>query len=121
VLIQGLVKGLSFEDLLELRAPRPTLLTFVSRDEYLSLQGAREAFDEAKRCYRALGKEDELQMVEDDSRHWLTTKTRLAIYAFLLKHFGMPGNAEEELVELPSADDLTVTPPARYLLPSEVE
>lgn len=110
VMIQGLVKGLSFEDLLELRAPRPTLLTFVSRDQYLSLQGAREAFEEAKKCYRAFGMEDALQMVEDDSRHWLTDKIRLAIYSFFLKQFGIPGNAEEEMVELPTADDLTVTP-----------
>ena len=110
VMIRGLVKGLSFEDLLEIRSPRPTLLTFVSRDQYLSLQGAREAFEEAKKSYRAFGKEDNLQMVEDDSRHWLTSKIRLAIYGFFLKHFGIPGNAAEEMPELPSNDDLTVTP-----------
>ena len=39
--IHGLKKGITVEDLLEVRAPKPTLLTFTSRDEYLSLQGAR--------------------------------------------------------------------------------
>ncbi len=40
---KGLKEGITLEDLLEVRAPKPTLLTFTSRDEYLSLQGAREA------------------------------------------------------------------------------
>jgi len=108
--IHGVAEGITFEDLLEVRAPKPTLLTFVSRDEYLSLQGAREALAEAGQVYEAFGMKDNLQMVEDDSKHWLTPKIRLTIYSFFMKHFNISGNPAEEEVELLSAKELTVTP-----------
>ena len=110
VLIHGLAKGITLEDLLEVRSPRPTLMTFTSRDEYLPLQGAREAFSEAKKIYKAFGKEDNIEFVEDDARHSMTPKIRLAIYAFFQKHFNIPGNHAEEKTDLASAKELTVTP-----------
>ncbi len=110
ILLNGLRKGISFEDLLEVRAPKPTLLTFTSRDEYLSLQGAREAYQEASTAYTALGKADHLQMVEDDSKHWVTPKIREEIYRFFLKHFAMTGDPAEAEVEILPGQDLLVTP-----------
>ncbi len=77
---------------IEVRAPKPTLLTFVSGDEYLSLQGAREAFREALKAYEALGGKDNLELVEDDSKHWMTPKIRTAIYGFFMKHFNLKGS-----------------------------
>lgn len=110
VLMHGLKKGIAFEDLIEVRAPKPTLMTFTSRDEYLSLQGARDAYTEAKRAYTILGAADDLQFVEDDSKHWLTPKIRLAIYSFFMKHFGLEGDASEAQVELIPGKELLVTP-----------
>ena len=49
----GLKEGISVEDLIEVRAPVPTLMTFTSRDEYLSIQGARNIFAEARKVYKA--------------------------------------------------------------------
>ncbi|MEP6595515.1 MAG: alpha/beta hydrolase family protein [Ginsengibacter sp.] len=109
IFIHGLAKGITFEDLLEVRSPKPTLMTFVSRDEYLALQGARDAFREAKKIYTAFGKEDNLQIIEDDSKHSLTPKIRLAMYAFFQKYFNIPGDYTEEKTDLASAKDLTVT------------
>ncbi len=106
----GLVKGITFEDLLEVRAPKPTMLTFVSRDEYLSLQGAREAYAEATPAYELLGKKENLELVEDDSKHWLTPKIRLAIFTFFMKHFNLPGDPSEQDVELLTAEELRITP-----------
>ena len=103
-------EGITFEDLLEVRAPKPTLLTFVSRDEYLCLQGAREAFKEAKKAFEMLGKEDNLVMVEDDSKHWMTPKIRLAIYGFFMKNFNISGDTSELEADIIPRDDLTVTP-----------
>ena len=74
IFVHGLAKGITFEDLLEVRAPKPTLMTFVSRDEYLALQGARDALREAKKIYTTFGKEDNLQIIEDDSKHSLTPR-----------------------------------------------
>jgi len=107
---RGVAEGITFEDLLEVRAPKPTLLTFVSRDEYLSLQGAREAYTEARQAYEVFGRKDNLEMVEDDSKHWLTPKIRLAIYSFFMKHFNISGNPAEEETEILSAKELAVTP-----------
>ena len=85
-------------------------MTFVSRDEYLCLQGAREAYSEAKMAYNAFGREDNLEMVEDDSKHWMTPKIRLAIYAFFMKHFNIPGDPAEVEAEILSQEELKVTP-----------
>jgi dienelactone hydrolase len=110
VLINALPKGITFEDLLEVRSPKPTLMTFTSRDEYLCLQGALDALREAKKAYAAFGKEDNLQLVEDDAKHSLTPKIRLAMYAFFQKHFNLSGSPAEEKTDLPTVEELTVTP-----------
>ena len=49
------------------------------------------------------------EMVEDDFKHWLTPKIRLAIYSFFMKHFGITGDPAEADVELLTADELKVT------------
>jgi len=110
VLINALPKGITFEDLLEVRSPKPTLMTFTSRDEYLCLQGALDALREAKKAYASFGKEDNLQLVEDDAKHSLTPKIRLAMYAFFQKHFNLSGSPAEEKTDLPTVEELTVTP-----------
>jgi dienelactone hydrolase len=102
--------GITLEDLLEVRAPKPTMLTFVSRDEYLCLQGAREAYRETGKAFAALGKPENLKMVEDDSKHWMTHKIREAMYAFLMKHFNIAGDSTEVEAEILTPEELTVTP-----------
>ena len=109
-LIGGLTKGITFEDLIEVRAPKPTLMAFTTRDENMAFQGARDALREAKKIYTAFGKEDNLQLVEDDAKHAMTPKIRLAIYAFFQKHFNISGNPAEEKTDLPTVKELTVTP-----------
>ena len=106
---RGVAEGITLEDLLEVRAPKPTLLTFVSRDQYLSLQGAREAFWEAQKEYEAFGKKDNIELVEDDYKHWLTPKLRLAIYTFFMKQFGVQGDPTEEDVKPLTEEELKVT------------
>ena len=108
-LARELAKGITVADLLEVRAPKPTLLTFTSRDEYLSIQGAYDAYFEAKAAYKVMGKEDNLEMVDDDSRHWVTPRLRMAIYEFFMKHFDIPGEPVEENVELLPYDKLNAT------------
>ena len=109
-LIRGLAKGITFEDLIEVRSPKPTLMAFTTRDENMAFKGARDALREAKKTYAAFGKENNLQLVEDDAKHSMTPKIRLAIYAFFQKHFNMPGNPAEEKTDLPAVKELTVTP-----------
>lgn len=110
VFVHGLVRGITFEDLIEVRAPKPTLMTFTSRDEYLSIQGAREAYQEIRKAYKALGREDNVAFVEDDYKHWMTPPIRAAIYAFFMKHLGVPGDPAETKVETLPVEELKVTP-----------
>src|SRR4030095_9900619 len=108
-LIHSLTNGITFEDLIEVRSPKPTLMTFTTRDENMAFQGARNALNEVKKIYTAFGKENNVQLVEDDAKHALTPKIRLAIYAFFQKHFNIKGNPTEEKTDLPTAKELTVT------------
>ncbi len=109
IFFRGLAEGITFEDLIEVRAPKPTMMTFVTRDQYLSFQGAREAFNEAKKAYAALGAEDKLKLVEDDFQHWMTPKIRLAIFSFFIEHFNLSADPAEEKVVLLTKDELKVT------------
>ncbi|HEY6976041.1 MAG TPA: alpha/beta hydrolase family protein [Chitinophagaceae bacterium] len=109
-LIGGITKGITFEDLIEVRSPKPTLMSFTTRDENMPFQGALDALKEAKKTYAAFGKEDNVQLVEDDAKHAMTPKIRLAMYAFFQKHFNLTGNPAEEKTDLPTKQELTVTP-----------
>ncbi len=108
-LYHSISRGITFEDLLELRAPKPTLMVFTTRD-YLSIQGAREAYREIKRAYKAFGKEENLEMSEDDYKHGFTKKNNEAVYAFFQRHLNLPGSPIEEEVEVLTPEELNVTP-----------
>ncbi len=110
IIPHGIAQGITFEDFIEVRAPKPTLMTFVSRDEYLALQGARDALAEAKRAYKAYGLEDNIQLSEDDSKHTMTRKIRYDIYSFFMKHFDIEGDPSEIEAELFKYDELNITP-----------
>ncbi|MEA1996516.1 MAG: acetylxylan esterase [Gemmatimonadota bacterium] len=106
---RGIAEGITSAELHMLRAPLPTLMVTTTRD-YYSIQGARETFREVKRAYKALGKKENLEMVEDDSEHGNTRKNNEARYAFFQKVLDWPGSPVEE--DLPSLEkeELTVTP-----------
>lgn len=109
ILTGMLAKGLDLGDLVEVRAPRPTLMVTTTRDMF-SMDGARELFDEAKKAYKALGAEASLDKVEDDAGHASTPKNREATYAFFQKHLQNPGSSADEKIPPFSADELKVTP-----------
>lgn len=104
----GIARGIDHADLLEVRAPKPCLLIATSLD-FFSIQGARETYEEVKMAYRALGKEEDMGMSEDDAPHQSTQKNREAMYSFFQKHLNLPGNSADEEVELLSPEELRVT------------
>ncbi len=108
--IAGLANGITFEDLIEVRAPKPTLMGFTSRDEYLTIQSQHAAYAEAIAAYRAFGYEENLKVSEDDSKHWMTFRFRNDLYAFFMKHFNLPGDPSEIEAEIIPAEELKVTP-----------
>jgi hypothetical protein len=83
----GLVNGLDYADLLEVRAPRPALLIATTRD-FFSIQGVTETAEEVKEAYKALGKPDHFSIAQDDAPHASTKANREAMYAFFQNHLG---------------------------------
>lgn len=104
----AVARGLTHADFLEVRAPRPTLIVATTRD-FFSIQGVRETYAEVKKAYAAFGHEDHLLLSEDDYEHGFTGKNRQATYAFFQHFLDLPGDPDDELVEIISAEELNVT------------
>ena len=113
--IGGLANGITLEDLIEVRAPKPTLMTFSSQDEYLTIQSQHAAYAEAIAAYKVFGNEDNLKVSEDDSKHWITFKQRNDIYSFFMKHFNIPGDPSEIEAEIIPGEEIRVTPTGQIL------
>ena len=107
-LYHGIARGIDHADLLEVRAPKPTLVLANTRD-FFSIQGVRETCAEVKKAYKAFGKEENFGMVTDDAPHSFTTKNQEALYAFFQKHLNLPGDPAEEAVEILTEEELTIT------------
>lgn len=105
---KGIQLGLDHADLLQLRAPKPTLMITTTRDIF-SIQGARDTYQETSLAYKAMGKEENLLKVEDNAGHQSTLKNREAMYAFFQRHLDNPGNSEDEEVVIFPVEELFVT------------
>ncbi|MGV3556642.1 alpha/beta hydrolase family protein [Larkinella arboricola] len=108
-LLYGLENGIDIPDYLEVRAPKPTLIVATTMDIF-SIQGARDAYQEARKAYQAYGKAEAMNMVEDDAGHASTAKNREASYAFFQKYLNNPGSPADLDVELFKEQELFVTP-----------
>ena len=108
VFYHGLLNGIDHADLLEINAPKPTLLVTTTRD-YFSIQGARETYREVIKAYKAFGTEENFEMVEDDLEHGYTRKNREAIYSFFQRTLDLPGSPVEEGLEILKPEELQVT------------
>jgi len=108
-LMHSLAEGIDMADLLQVRAPLPTLMVTTTRDIF-SIQGARDAFSESQKAYTALENPKNMLMVEDDAPHASTKKNREVTYAFFQKFLNNPGDPDEENVEPLSKQELLVTP-----------
>ena len=104
----GIKHGITHADLLQVRAPRPLLISSTTRD-YFSIQGAVETYNEVKGAYRAFGREDYVGHVTDDAGHGFHG-TITDIYAFFQDVFDLPGNSAHEEFDGFDPADLQVTP-----------
>ncbi|MDR0348808.1 MAG: acetylxylan esterase [Tannerella sp.] len=109
IFMYSLAKGFDLSDLIEIRAPKPTLMVTTTRDIF-SIQGARDVFKEAKNAYIAFDVPGNLMMVEDDAGHESTKKNREAVHAFFQKFLNNPGDPKDEDIILFDEKDLWVTP-----------
>ncbi|PWJ60017.1 acetyl xylan esterase AXE1 [Dyadobacter jejuensis] len=94
-LLHALKNGLDLADLLEVRAPKPTLIVATTRDMF-SIQGARDSYIEARKAFKAFGKIEHMNMTEDDAGHASTLKNRESTYAFFQKYLNNPGSSKDQ-------------------------
>ncbi|GAA4432545.1 alpha/beta hydrolase family protein [Ravibacter arvi] len=106
--IGSIAKGFDIPDLIEMRAPRPTML-ITTQNDFFSIQGARDVYREAAGAFNALGGKENLTMVEDEAGHASTVKNREAAYAFFQKHLSNPGSPAEVPVRILPEEALYVT------------
>ncbi len=107
-LFNEIQRGIDHADLLEVRAPKPTLMITTTRDMF-SIQGARETAKEVARIYNAYEKSANFRMVTDDAPHESTRKNRESMYAFFQKYLNNPGDSTDMEVAILSAKELQVT------------
>ncbi|MEO6838780.1 MAG: alpha/beta hydrolase family protein, partial [Ginsengibacter sp.] len=105
----GILNGITYADLLEVRAPAPFLIGAGTRD-FFSIQGTRETYAEVKKAYKALGENNNISKVEDDWVHGYTPKLREAVCVFFLKQFNMAGTYHADSVKILNPKILQVTP-----------
>ncbi len=108
-LLSQIASGLDHGDFLLARAPKPTLVVTTTRDMF-SIQGARETVASVRPAFAALGKADNIGMIEDDAPHQSTKLNRERVYAFFMKHLGVSGSAADEDIPPIDAAKLKVTP-----------
>ena len=108
-LIYSIYKGIDMSDLIVARAPKPTLMSVTTRD-FFSIQGAYEAYGEAKTMFTAMQKPDDMRITEDDYGHGSTAINRVATHAFFQEYLNHPGDPKDEEIEFFDEKDLWVTP-----------
>jgi len=104
----GIAKGIDHPDFFHARAPKPSLIISTIND-YFSIQGARETFEEVKKSYSAFEMTENIQMTEDLGKHESTLKNRMAMYDFFLQHLKLPGNNQDIEIETLPENMLRVT------------
>jgi len=102
-------RGIDHPDLLSVRAPKPTLVVATANDIF-NIDGTRETFREVMLPYKALGHAENLVLIEDIAGHQSTTQNNETIYAFFQKHLKNPGSPVTEQVEIPTVEEMRVTP-----------
>ncbi|WP_172594508.1 alpha/beta hydrolase family protein [Mariniphaga sediminis] len=107
-LFHWLTNGLDHADLVEVQAPKPALIVGTTND-FFSIQGVRETFEEVKKVYQAFGQEGNISLAEANYRHGLNRKNNEATYAFFQKELENPGSPIEEDLEILPEDALNVT------------
>ena len=105
-----LSEGLDIADYIELFAPKPWLIES-TKDDFFPLEGARQAYEDAKRFYSLFGAEDHLQWFVGPGGHGVPLVSREALFAFFIKWLGNgKGDPTESPVKLDNPKDLLCTP-----------
>jgi len=115
--------GPDHPDFLIMRAPRPTLILAATKD-FVPIEGAWDAFRQAKRIYTKLGFAGRVDLIEANERHGFTQPLRVSMTRFMRRWLlgvddaitegELPEHTDEELRCTP-AGQVLMLPGARSL------
>ncbi|HUJ23218.1 MAG TPA: acetylxylan esterase, partial [Bryobacteraceae bacterium] len=102
--------GMDYPDFIYAFAPKPYRILSAIRD-FFPIDGAREAFEEARGVYARVGAADKLSMFEADDGHGYTHPRRMAAYAWFARWLkGEEDQGPEPEIPLATEQDLRCTP-----------
>ncbi|HYM09998.1 MAG TPA: acetylxylan esterase [Bryobacterales bacterium] len=105
-----LSEGLNIADYIELFAPKPWL-SLSTIGDFFPLEGARQAYQEAKRWYGIYGAADRVQWFVGPGGHGVPQQSREALYAWFIKWLkNGEGDAREAAFHLDPPENLLCTP-----------
>jgi cephalosporin-C deacetylase-like acetyl esterase len=104
-----LSSGLDLSDYVELFAPKPWLISSTIAD-FFPLEGARQAYEEARRWYRIYGSEDKIAWKIGPGEHGTPVEIREAIYAWFIRWLkDGKGDPTEQKIEMHPDFELRAT------------
>lgn len=108
--------GMDHPDYIIMRAPRPTLILSATGD-YVPIEGAWEAFRQAKRIYTRLGFTERVNLVEADERHGFSLHLRVGVVRWMRRWLLAKDDVVTETkFPVEPDDELQCAPEAQVLL-----
>ena len=102
-------------DIGALIAPRPLLIASANQDGIFPIQSIRKVHSQLQRLYRAIGKPENLKLVETPGGHSYHERSRTEIFSWFLKHLAgkdvsrsSVGDIESDSAKLESIETLKV-------------
>ncbi|MBO5791960.1 MAG: prolyl oligopeptidase family serine peptidase [Lentisphaeria bacterium] len=92
-------KGCEMGDLILAYAPRPVLL-LGQKNDFFDARGLKETFENARKVYKLLGAEENLQFFIGPTDHGYSVENREAMYQFFGTHAGRSAAGESEAVKV---------------------
>ena len=101
--------GGEMADYLIAQAPRP-LLIMGQKNDFFDIRGTREVYEEVKKIYALLGKEENVQIFIGPTNHGYSIHNREAAYGFFGKTFALDADDKEPENQYFTVEELSCTP-----------
>ena len=101
--------GGEMADFLIAQAPRP-LLILGQKNDFFDIRGTREVYEEVKKIYALLGKEENVDIFVGPTNHGYSIHNREAAYGFFGKNFKLDADDKEPENQYFSVEELTCAP-----------
>ena len=108
--------GMDLPDYVLLRAPKPTLILSATRD-FVPIEGAWEAYRQAKRIYTRLGFSERIDLVEADEKHGFSAHLRVGMIRWMRRWLmGIDDAVVEKECAVEMQESLFCSPKGQVLL-----